>query len=118
MPNDIYKALNAITIEMYNNLRSAAISPTEPDTYLSGYQAAIDDLFGCIDRLTTLVAKEEKEINSPYQGTITTPSPTPYTPYLNITPTPYKTINEPYTGTPTWTCNTQTTTQTKENSHG
>ena len=109
MSNDIYKILNSITIDMYNNFRHLGISNNQvDDTFANGYQAAMDDLFCCIKRLTSLVEEEEKKLNAPF----TIPSPS--TPLITH---PYTPINEPYTITPTWTCDAQTTTQTKENSH-
>lgn len=114
MSNDIYKILNDITIDMYNNFRHLGISNNQvDDTFANGYQAAMDDLFTCIKRLTSLVEEEEKKLNTPV--TIPAPSPSPITPIVN--PYPYTPINEPFTITPTWTCDTQTTAQTKENSH-
>ena len=116
MSNDIYKILNNITIAMYNNFRHLGVSLNNgvDDTFANGYQAAMDDLFTCIRRLTSLVEEEEKKLNTPV--IISSPSTSPIAPIVN--PYPYTPINEPYTISPTWTCNTQTTTQTKENSHG
>lgn len=62
MPNDAYRILNAVSIEMYKRSRTVQNNFKEQALY-AGYQMALDDLFACIKDLTSQIEDEEKRLN-------------------------------------------------------